>query len=209
MACDRASEACSGDKLASMAHHERLFHPERAHRLDDPERQRWLPAGALVGRIARPGLQVADVGAGTGYFAIPLARAVLPGGRVFAVDLQPKMLQLLRARVPQDLAIALVEGDATRTTLPGASVDVVLLANVWHELDDHAAALAEASRILARGGRITILDWRTDVEQPLGPPLEHRIAPADTTRTLEQHGWRIGTSETIGLYHYLIIATRG
>jgi ubiquinone/menaquinone biosynthesis C-methylase UbiE len=192
-----------------MAHHERLFHFERAHKLDDPERQKWLPADAVVGRIARPGLRVADVGAGTGYFAIPLGRAVLPGGRVFAVDLQPEMLQILRARVPPDLAVALVEGEATRTTLPEASVDLVLLANVWHELDDHGAALAEATRILAPGGRIAILDWRKDVEQPLGPPLDHRIPPADVARTLEQHGWRSGTSETIGQYHYLIIASPG
>lgn len=191
-----------------MAHHERLFHHERAHKLDDPERQKWLPAEVVVSRMARPGLRVADVGAGTGYFAIPLARAVLPGGRVFAVDLQPEMLQLLRARVPPDLSIVLVEGEATRTTLPDAGVDLVLLANVWHELDDHAEALREVARILTPDGRIAILDWREDVDQPLGPPLDHRIPPADVARILDQYGWRIGVSETIGVYHYLIIATR-
>ena len=154
-------------------------------------------------------MRVADIGAGTGYFTIPLARAVLPGGRVFAIDLQPEMLDLLRARVPPDLPVALVDGEATRTTLPDTCVDLVLFANVWHELDDHPAALAEAARILGPGGRIAILDWRKEVEQHLGPPLEHRIPPADVGRTLEQHAWLIGSSETIGLYHYLIIATRG
>ena len=192
-----------------MAHHERLFRPERAHKLDDPERLKWLPPDAVVRKLSRPGLRVADVGAGTGYFAIPLARAVLPGGKVFAIDMQPEMLKLLHARVPPDLPIVLVQGEATRTMLPDASVDVVLLANVWHEFDDQAAALAEASRILAPGGRIAILDWRKDVEQPPGPPLEHRIPPAEITRTLEQHGWRLGTSETIGTYNYLVVATRG
>jgi ubiquinone/menaquinone biosynthesis C-methylase UbiE len=191
-----------------MAHHERLFRPERAHKLDDPERLKWLPPDAVVRKIARPGLRVADVGAGTGYFALPLARALLPGGRVFAIDMQPEMLQLLRARVLPDLPIVLVEGEATRTTLQNASVDVVLLANVWHELDDQAASLAEASRILAPGGSIAILDWRKDVEQPPGPPLEHRIPPSEVARALEQHGWRIDTSEDIGTYNYLIVAAR-
>jgi len=192
-----------------MAHHERLFRPERAHKLDDPERLKWLPPDGVVRKIARPGLRVADVGAGTGYFALPLARAVLPGGRVFAIDMQPEMLQLLRARVPPDLPVVLVEGEATRTTLRDGSVDVVLLANVWHELDDHAAALAEASRILAPGGRVVILDWRKDVEQPPGPPLEHRIPPSEVAGTAERHGWRVDPSEAIGAYNYLIVATHG
>src|SRR5438876_7650390 len=119
-----------------MAEHDRRFRHEHAHKLDDPERLKWLPPDAVVRQIARPGARIADVGAGTGYFAVPLARAVLPGGQVFAVDMQPEMLQLLRARVPADLPIALVEGEATRTTLEDATADVFLLANVWHELDN-------------------------------------------------------------------------
>ena len=191
-----------------MAEHERLFRHERAHKLDAPERLKWLPPDAVVRQIARPGARIADVGAGTGYFTLPLSRAVLPGGRVFAVDVQPEMLQLLRARIPADLPVTLVEGEATRTTLADAIADVVLLANVWHELDDHVTALAEMSRILAPDGRLAILDWRDDVEQPPGPPLEHRIPPAEVTRTLEQNGWRIDTSEPVGTYNYFIIAHR-
>jgi ubiquinone/menaquinone biosynthesis C-methylase UbiE len=191
-----------------MAEHERLFRHERAHKLDDPERLKWLPPDAVVRQIARPGARIVDVGAGTGYFALPLSRAVLPGGRVLAVDVRPEMLQLLRARIPAALPVALVEGEATRTTLEDAIADVVLLATVWHELDDHVAALAEMSRILTPVGRLAILDWRDDVEQPPGPPLEHRIPPAEVTRTLERNGWRIDTSEPVGTYNYFIIAHR-
>ncbi|HXJ19985.1 MAG TPA: class I SAM-dependent methyltransferase [Polyangia bacterium] len=187
-------------------HHDRLFRPHHAHKLDDPERQKWLPPDVVVRRLARPGLRVADVGAGTGYFALPLARAVLPGGRVFAIDMQPEMLQLLPPRVPSDGSVVLVEGEATRTTLPNASVDVVLLANVWHELDDRGAALSEASRILVPEGRIAVLDWREDVGEPVGPPLEHRIPAAEVARTLEQERWRIDSSDAVGSYHYLIVA---
>ena len=75
-------------------------------------------------------------------------------------------------------------------------------------LDDQAASLAEASRILAPGGSIAILDWRKDVEQPPGPPLEHRIPPSEVARALEQHGWRIDTAEALGTYNYLIVAAR-
>lgn len=192
-----------------MHEHERMFHHEHAHKLDDPERQRWLPVDLVLQRLAlRPGMRVADVGAGTGYFALPMARAVLPGGQVFAVDMQPEMLELLRARVEPELPIALVLGEATRTTLERASVDVVLLANVWHEIDDRPAALAEATRLLRPGGRIAILDWRTDVEQPPGPPLDHRVAAPDVAAMLERDGWSVAESAPLGIFSYLIVATR-
>jgi ubiquinone/menaquinone biosynthesis C-methylase UbiE len=186
-----------------------MFRHEHADMLDDPDRQRWLPSDAVVQRLGlRPGMEVADVGAGTGYFALPLARAVAPGGQVFAVDLQPEMLQHLRARLEPGLPVVLVEGDAARTTLKDGSVDLVLLANVWHEVDDQAAVLVEVARILRPGGRVAILDWRSDVQQPPGPPLEHRIAAADVRGTLRAKGWKVGAPEAVGQFSYMIVAAR-
>ncbi len=187
--------------------HERIFRHEHADRLDGPERQRWLPAAGVVERLAlRPGMTVADVGAGTGYFALRMAAAVLPGGRVFAIDLQPEMLEILRARVA-DLPITLVNAAANHTMLLDASVDLELLANVWHELDEPAATLVEARRILRPGGRLAIVDWRTDVEQPPGPPLSHRVPVATTAEALHDAGWSVEQQETIGAYSYLLLAT--
>ena len=188
--------------------HERMFRHEHANMLDDPERQQWLPTTDVLERLAlRPGVRVADVGAGTGYFALPIARAVLPGGRVFAVDAQKEMLELLRGKIGE-LAIDLVHGTADRTTLPDASVDLVLLANVWHEIDDTKKALTETLRILRPEGRVAILDWRTDVEQPPGPPLSHRISASDAASTLRFAGFRVGEPETLGIYSYLVQANR-
>ncbi len=186
-----------------------MFRHENAHKLDDPERHKWMPTEPVLRRIGlRPGMRVADVGAGTGYFAIPMAQAVMPNGEVLAVEVQSQMLDRMRARLEPGLPIALVEGEATRTTLPAASVDVVLLANVWHEIDDRAAALTEASRILRPAGRIAILDWRTDVERPPGPPHDHRIAADDVTAMLASHGWAVECAEPIGTFSYLIVAAR-
>ena len=191
-----------------MPEHERMFRHEHAHKLDDPERARWLPVDVVVSRLAlRAGAVVADVGAGTGYFTLPLARAVLPEGRVFAVDVQPEMLERLRARLEPGLPVVLVVGDAAHTTLADGSVDLVFLANVWHEIDDRAAAHFEAFRILRPEGRIAILDWRTDVESPPGPPLEHRIAASDVAAMLERSGRRVEVSEPVGIFSYVIIST--
>ena len=192
-----------------MTAHERMFRHHHAHKLDNPERQQWLPVDAVLQRLAvRPGMRVADIGAGTGYFALPLARAVLPGGRIFAVDMQPEMLDLLRARLAPELPVVLVEGEATRTTLADASVDLVFIANVWHELDDRTAALAEASRILRPGGRLALLDWRADVAQPPGPPLAHRVPQPAVAALLQEQGWSVDASEPAGSFSYLVLATR-
>lgn len=89
-------------------------------------------------------MNVADVGAGTGYFSLPFARAIAPEGRLFAVDFQAEMLELLRGKLRADNApgnIELRQGTASATGLPDASCDLVFLANIWHELDDHASVL--------------------------------------------------------------------
>ena len=192
-----------------MHRHERMFRHEHAHMLDDPERQKWLPSAAVLERLGlRPGMRVADIGAGTGYFALPLARAVAPGGQVFAVDVQPEMLQRLRERLESGLAITLVEGDAEHTTLGDGSVDLVFLANVWHEIDDRDAALAEAARILGPEGRIAILDWRPNVQQPPGPPLDHRIAAPDVEAALRSRAWKVEAPRSVGQFSYLVVAAR-
>ncbi len=191
-----------------MKAHERMFRHEHAHKLDDPERQRWLPVADVLERLAlRPGMNVADVGAGTGYFALPIARAVMPKGHVFAIDVQPEMLARLRERVGE-LPVHTVHGTAERTTLSDAAVDLAFLANVWHEIDDTPAALGEAHRILRPGGRLAIVDWRTDVEQPPGPPLEHRVPGADVAAQLRASRWTAAEPKPVGTYSYLVLASR-
>lgn len=192
--------------------HERMFHANEAHRLDDPERLTWLPpADVLAALELAPGMRVADVGAGTGYFALPLARAVGPAGVVTAVDVQPAMLERLAEKLRGEGAPSNVErlvGEATATNLARASCDLAFYANVWHEIDDEAAALAECTRILAPGGRVAILDWRPDVERPPGPPIEHRIAAARVAESLSRAGFRVRKDEHVGRYGYLLVADR-
>ncbi len=189
---------------------ERTFHARDAAKLDDPSRLVYMPpdaAAAMLGLL--PGMVIADIGAGTGYFSIPFARRIGPLGRVFAVDLQREMLQLLAAKletVGGDGGIELVEGTARETHLPGASCDLAFLANIWHELDDREAVLGEAARILRAAGRIAILDWRTDVSGPPGPPPDHRVSPLEVESLLIRCGWKVGISASFGSYSYLVVA---
>jgi ubiquinone/menaquinone biosynthesis C-methylase UbiE len=200
--------------------HERIFKPSEVQKLEDPERLKWLPPGDVIKALSlRPGMVVADIGAGSGYFAIPIAHAVAPeegsgsqaAGHVFAVDMQEEMLAILRQKLAQPGmpdSVRLVHGSAAETKLPGASCDVVLLANVWHELEKPDEAAREAARILRTGGTLAILDWRPDVTRPPGPPLEHRISPQSVKGTLGMDGWSCLHSASVGDYSYLLVFRR-
>jgi ubiquinone/menaquinone biosynthesis C-methylase UbiE len=190
----------------------RTFKASDAHRLDDPERLKWLPPDEAIQMLSlEPGMTVADIGAGTGYFSLPFARAVAPEGRVLAVDLQPQMLAILRGKLQSPGMpgnIQLLKGTATQTGIAARRCDLVFLANIWHELDDHAAVLCEMVRILKPGGRIAILDWRHDLASPPGPPADHRVAQHTTTSVLVHAGWHIRHSGAFGQYSYLLVGTR-
>ncbi len=190
-----------------MAH--KLFDPSRAARLEDPERLTSSPPDELLRHLQlTPAMTVADIGAGTGYFALPLARAVR---HVCAVDVQPEMLALLQRKLEAADAprnISLLEGDAARTNLEEHSCDRVLLANVWHELPDARAALREMARILKPAGMIAVLDWRPDAEHPPGPPPEHRVSLESVMEDLHRNGWRARAGLRTGLHHYLVLAER-
>jgi ubiquinone/menaquinone biosynthesis C-methylase UbiE len=193
-----------------MSHdHSRVFSHEHAGHLDSAERQAWIPANEVLGHLEiQPGMNVVDVGAGTGYFAIPIADRVAASGRVHAVDIQPEMLALLEQKLPAGAPIDLVAGDAGATGLPDGTQDLVFCANVWHEIDDRTQALAEAKRVLKGEGRIAIVDWRPECASPPGPPTEHRLSGADVGEQLRLAGWREITRRNVGTYCYLVIAVR-
>ncbi len=189
-------------------HNPKLFDPSRAHVLDDADRREWLPPGLVADALdLRPGTSVADLGAGTGYFATVLAERVGPAGRVYAVDMQAEMLERLREKLAgSSLPVTPVLGRAEETTLPSDSVDLVFVANVWHELDEPALLLTEARRIMRLDGRLAILDWRADVPPPPGPPAWHRQAATDVAATLKRERWQARSTRNVGQYSYLVLA---
>ncbi len=187
--------------------HAQRFSASRAHRLDDPARRQWLPPDEVIAELGvRLGEIVADVGAGTGYFALPLAHAVGPSGKIYAVDAQQEMLDRLRAKLDASVPapVEILRAEADQTGLPASCCDLWLLANLWHELDDCSAALREALRALKPGGRIAILDWRPDVEPAAGPPLEHRLTPAHAVEHLRAAGFEAMAPANVGRYSWLV-----
>jgi ubiquinone/menaquinone biosynthesis C-methylase UbiE len=152
--------------------------------LERPEREVEEAPDRVVAALGlRPGQVVADFGAGTGYFTWRLARAVGPTGRVFAVDLQPEMLERLRenmaARAVTNYRPVLATEQDPR--LPENSLDLVLLVDVYHELAWPHEVLAALGRALKPGGRLALVEYRA--EDPAVPikPL-HKMSEAQILR---------------------------
>jgi ubiquinone/menaquinone biosynthesis C-methylase UbiE len=190
---------------------ERTFHASQAHRLDDPERLQWLPPDEIISHLQiKVGSTIADIGAGTGYFSLPFANAVGTAGKVFAVDLQKEMLAIIQKKLTgsgHPSNVMLVQGDASHTGLAKKSCDLVFMANLWHELDDHPEVLKESARILRADGILAIIDWRSDLLAPPGPPTEHRISTQEVQKTLRHNDWSILKAMTVGRYSHMILAT--
>jgi SAM-dependent methyltransferase len=156
-----------------------------------------------------PGQTACDIGAGNGFHTIRMARAVAPGGRVLAVDVQPQMLELLRERIASEGLhnVELVLGGEADPALPAGACDLELLVDVYHELADPEAMLAKLRTALAPGGRIALVEFREeDPDVPIKP--EHKMSKAQVRRELEPRGFRL-VHEYDGLpwQHLLIFAS--
>jgi ubiquinone/menaquinone biosynthesis C-methylase UbiE len=187
--------------------HDKRFPASQAERLDSPERLLWLPPADVIRALGvHTGETIADVGAGTVYFSLPLSSAVGAAGKVYAVDGQSEMLAWLKVKLDQaEFAnIELMHAEAEQSGLPASTCDLFFLANLWHEIEDRVAVLLEARRVLKKGGRIAILDWRPDVKPVAGPPLSHRIAPAVALREMRFAGFEQLASAEVGRYSWLV-----
>ncbi len=108
-----------------------------------------------------PGMAVADVGAGTGLFLGPLAGKVGPGGRVYAVDISPKLLEHIHRRVQEAnlTQVEIVQGSGRNAELPDGSVDLVFVCDTYHHFEYPRAMLTSLHRALRPGGRLVVVDF--------------------------------------------------
>lgn len=187
------------------------FDASQMHKLDSDTRRQLLPAAAILAKLAVSRDEVvADIGCGTGYFAIPAARAVGDGGKVLAVDIAEEMLaEAARRAAAEGLTnLTPVRGAADATTLPAGTADIALLAFLLHEVDDPLAALRETSRILKSVGRIAVIEWAKR-ETPMGPPVGHRLDEGYVRGALAAAGFGEIEAVDVGEYFYGLVASRG
>lgn len=157
--------------------------------LDRPEREREEHGRELLKALrVRPGDVVADIGAGSGYYTLPLARLVGPQGRIKAVDIQPEMLDLIR-RKQREAGLANIDcvlGDEADPKLDAESIDLILLVDVYHEFEWPFEMTEHMVRALKPGGRIVFVEFRA--EDPKVPiKLLHKMSERQVIREMKPH----------------------
>ncbi len=175
--------------------------------LERPERQAEERPDLLLSALKiKPGDKVADIGAGTGYHTRRMGELVGPGGTVFAVDIEPEMIESLKAGA---LAIGLhnvkpILGTLRSPRLPPDSLDLVLMVDVYHELEFPFEMLQEICRSLKPGGRVALVEFRG--EDPNVPiKALHKMTEAQARKELEVHPLRwVETIRTLPWQHLII-----
>ena len=161
--------------------------------LDRHEREREEQPGKALDLIGiRPGMTVADVGAGTGYFALRIARRVGPTGKVYANDIQPKMLERLseNAQLAKLENIETVLGSEADAKLPENRMDMIILVDVYHEFSRPQEMLRSMRRALKPDGRLVLLEYKKeDPSIPIRP--DHKMFVADAKIEVEAEGYEL------------------
>ena len=171
---------------------------------DDPERDEWQkPHEVIMALKLAPDQSVADIGAGTGYFAVRFAH-MLSQGRVYGVDVEPDMVKYLGERAKKEnLAnLTAVAGAPDDARIP-APVDLVILVDVYHHIDQRAGYFRKLRASLKPGGRIAVIDFRLDA--PTGPPRNARIAPDRVMTEMKSAGYALAAEHGFLPNQYFLI----
>lgn len=175
--------------------------------LDRVERQREenVERALRILRIAE-GSTVADIGAGSGYYTTRMARLVGPRGKVYANDIQPGMLDIIRRKIDRERManVELVLGDTDNPKLPAASLDLALMVDVYHEFSQPQTMLRHIREALKPDGRLVLLEYRAeDPRVPIRP--EHKMTVAQARLEVEAEGFTLATvNEDLPWQHILI-----
>ena len=195
----------SGRRFAAVMGYQGADWLDRAERVTEEEPDMALDAIKLV-----QGSTVADVGAGSGYMTVKMAKRVGPGGKVYANDIQPEMLARLRQRLVREKItnVEMVLGTADDPKLPPAALDLILMVDVYHEFSEPQTMLQRMRDALKPDGRLVLLEYRK--EDPAIPiRLEHKMSVAEAKLEVEAEGYSLAkVDEVLPRQHILVFVKR-
>ncbi len=174
---------------------------DRSERVQEEEPDAALDAIALA-----TGAVVADVGAGSGYMTVKMAKRVGPTGKVYANDIQPQMLTILRQRLDREKVanVELVLGTMDDPKLPANTIDLILMVDVYHEFAQPQPMLRKMRDSLKTGGRLVLLEYRKeDPSIPIRP--DHKMSVAEAKMEVEAEGFTLSkVDERLPRQHILV-----
>ena len=180
-----------------------VFDPEHVAVLEAEDRKVWQnPAEILTAVELKPQFVAADLGCGSGYFTVPLARRVR---KAFGIDVQREMLDFLEDKI-RKLKIRNIEpllSKPDEIPLEDESVDLLMSVNTLHEFGDRDKMIKEMRRVLKRGGKLLIVDFKKE-ETGFGPPVSIRISKIGAIRLFEAKGFVLLKTKELP-YNYLLV----
>ncbi len=205
----------AGQETSSSARQGRLFPPTDLGLLESPDRAAWQKPDLIMDalRIAR-GDTVADIGAGSGFFTVRLARRVDPldqgDGLVYAEDIQPEMLESIKRRVTREglKNVVTIRGTDTDANLPRGTLDAILVVDVYQEVegaDDRIRFLRHLADALKAKGRIGIVNYKPGEGGP-GPEPFKRLDRTVVESEVQAAGLRVVDRATLPFQYVLVVA---
>ncbi|MEO0138359.1 MAG: class I SAM-dependent methyltransferase [candidate division WOR-3 bacterium] len=185
------------------------FNPEFADRLDGEGRRSIQPPERIFDLIdfSNKGV-IVDIGAGTGYFSIPLAQR-FPKSLVYCLDIQDEMLRILKEKVDRlNLKnIRILKSEENKLPLEDDMADVVIMAHVFHELEDPVKIFNEVKRILKENGEFLVIDWKP-IPTDFGPPLEERKDISELLSVLNLVGFKGPKEFDVYEYQHVVVSRK-
>ncbi len=185
----------------------RLFPPSDLGLLEAPDRDLWQAPDQIMDAMGiADGSVVGDIGAGSGWFTIRLARRVGPQGLVYAEDVQAEMISAISRRVQREglTNVKAVLGAGSDPRLPARSLDAVLIVDAYHEMQDRVTMLSNLARALKPQGRIGVVDFKLEGTGP-GPSPDERVSPDVVVKDAAKAGLRLLRQEPFLPYQYFLI----
>lgn len=162
-----------------------------AKSFDEPKRDAWqMPDRVIAALALKPGQAVADIGAGTGYFSVRLAKSAA-APKVFAVDIEANMVQYLQHRAMREglTNVTAVKADAASPNLP-EPVDAILIVDTYHHIGNRVAYFSALKAKMKPGAKLAIVDFKKEAPGE-GPPKEFRFTPEQISGELAQAGFAL------------------
>jgi len=187
--------------------HGHVFDPEHVTVLEAEDRKVWQNPNEILNAVElRSDSVAADLGCGSGYFTVPLARKVK---KVYGIDVQGEMLNFLKDKIRKhgikNIDPMLSKPD--EIPLEDESVDFLMSVNTLHEFGDRNKMIYEMRRVLKKGGQLLIVDFKME-ETGFGPPVNIRVSKTGAVKLFEARGFRLRKVKELP-YHYLLVFVKG